>query len=63
MKAIQAREVETYPIAVIGNKNVWDIVTETGGRLDRFEGTRREALNRAAELHAKRMRLLRAFYP
>jgi hypothetical protein len=54
MSFVQRRVFETYAVPIVGNKREWNIVTETGGRLERFEGTKRAADERAAELHKKR---------
>lgn len=50
----QLREPGTYVEPIVGNKREWNIVTETGGRLERFEGTKCAADKRAAELHRNR---------
>lgn len=54
MSYVQRRVFETYAVPIVGNKREWSIVTETGGRLERFEGTKRAADKRAAELHRER---------
>lgn len=56
MSFVQRRVFETYAVPIVGNSREWNIVTETGGRLERFEGTKRDADKRAAELHLKRTR-------
>lgn len=52
----QKRKLETYAAPIVGNKREWNIVTETGGRLERFDGTKRDADKRAAKLHDERLK-------
>lgn len=56
MTMAQAREIEVYVQPIIGNRHAWNILTETGGRLERFEGTRRAADRRARALLPVRWR-------